>query len=116
MYKPANIREFVTDAIHQKLTRSMIYGREQETWANAERPNLRGAFKQKSSSQMTANGLVVVGEKITYTTWYKSDLADGDRLIINGTAYTIKGAPDNTEGRNRYAVCTLERVAENGTE
>lgn len=114
MYKPANIREFITPAVHQKLTRTSVYGREQVSWTNAPNPNIRGAFKQKSSSQMTANGLVVVGEKITYTTWYKSDLADGDRLVINGIAYTIKGAPDNTEGRGRYCVCYLERVAENG--
>lgn len=113
MYRPARISEFITPAVHKKLTRTMIYGREQETWENAEKPNLRGAFKQKSSQQMTANGLVVVGEKITYTTWYKSDLADGDRLVINGKAYTIDGAPDDTEARGRYCVCTLKRVSQN---
>lgn len=114
MYKPARISEFVTPATHKKLTRTLIYGREQTTWQDAEKQNLRGAFKQKSSSQMTANGLVVVGEKITFTTWYTPALADGDRLIIGGTAYTINGAPDNTEGRGRYCVCNLERVAQNG--
>lgn len=113
MYKPANIRKFITAAKHQKLKREIVYGREQESWTNAEYPSLRGEFKQKKSKRMTANGLEVLGEEITYTTWYKSDLADGDRLIINGTAYTINGAPDNTEGRGRYSVCYLERVAQN---
>lgn len=112
MYKPANIRKFITPATHQKLTRSTVYGREQEAWVNAEKPHLRGEIKQKSSAQQTANGLVVMGEKITYTTWFKSDLHDGDRLIINGAAYMINGEPDNTEGRGRYSVCNLERVAE----
>lgn len=112
MYKGANVMEFVTSATHQKLTRTTIYGREQPTWADAPKPNLRGAFKQTSSSQISANGLVVVVQKITYTTWYKPDLENGDRLIINGKAYTIKGDPDNTAMRGRQCVCYLERVAE----
>lgn len=112
MHKPANIREFTTPAIHQKLTRTLIYGREDFSWQDAPAPNLRGKFKQTSSAQVTANGLSVYVQKITYTTWHKADLADGDRLVINGIAFTIKGVPDNTEGRGRYSVCNLERVAE----
>ena len=41
---------------------------------------------------------------------FKSDLKGGDRLIINGTAYEIKGKPENVEGRGRYCVLTLEEI------
>lgn len=110
MYKPCRAAEMVTPAIHQKPTYKTIYGREQKTFANAPRPHLRGKFKQKGASDITANGITVINEKTTYSTWYKSDLEGGDRLIINGVTYEIKGRPENVEGRGRYCVCTLETI------
>lgn len=110
MFKPCRASEMVTPATHQKSKYTTIYGREQKTFANAPRPNLRGKFKQKGTSEMTANGLTVVNKKTTFTTWYKSDLESGDRLIINGVAYEIKGDPENVEGRGRYCVCELEAI------
>lgn len=110
MYKPCRVAEMVTPAIHQKPTYNTIYGREQKTFANAPRPNLRGKFKQKGTGEITANGLYVTNEKTTYQTWYKSDLESGDRLIINGVTYEIKGKPENVEARGRYCVCTLETI------
>lgn len=110
MYKPCRVSEMVTPAMHQKPTYKTIYGREQKTFANAPKPSLRGKFKQKGVSEMTANGLYITNEKTTFTTWYKSDLEGGDRLIINGVTYEIKGRPENVEGRGRYCVCNLETI------
>lgn len=110
MYKPCRASEMVTPAIHQKPTYSTIYGREKKTYENAPRPNIRGKFKQKGTSEATANGVIVINEKTTYSTWYKADLEGGDRLIINGTAYEIKGKPENVESRGRYSVCNLEAI------
>ena len=110
MYKPCRVAEMVTPAIHQKPQISPVYGREQKTYINAPAPNLRGKFKQKGAGEVTANGLYVVNEKITFTTWFKSDLESGDRLIINGLPYEIKGKPENVEGRGRYCVCNLETI------
>lgn len=110
MFKPANVRKFVTPAIHQKSIIETIYGKDQKTFVDAPKPKLRGAFKQKSSSDITANGVGVFVENITYSTWYKADIEAGDRLVINGTPYEIKGTPDNVENLNRYMVCYLERI------
>lgn len=110
MFKPCRVSEMVTQAIHQKPTYETIHGREQKTFANAPRPNLRGKFKQKGTAEITANGVTVINEKTTYSTWFKSDLEGGDRLIINGVTYEIKGRPENVEGRGRYCVCTLETI------
>lgn len=110
MFKPANPREFVTPAIHKKPQIETVYGVDQKTFVDAPKPNLRGKFKQKSSNEITANGVIVVVENITYTTWFKADIATGDQLVINGVAYEIKGSPDNVENRNRYMVCNLERI------
>lgn len=110
MFKPCRVSEMVTPATHQKPTNKTIYGREQKTFINALRPKLRGKFKQKGTAEITANGITVINEKTTYSTWYKADLEGGDRLIINGVTYEIKGRPENVEGRGRYCVCTLESI------
>ena len=110
MYKPCRVSEMVTPAIHQKPTYSTVYGREKKTYTNAPRPNLRGKFKQKGTAESNENGLTVINEKTTFSTWYKSDIEGGDRLIINGVTYEIKGKPENVEGRGRYCVCKLEAI------
>lgn len=110
MFKPANLRKFITPAIHKKPTTKTIYGVDQPTFVNAEKPNLRGEFKQKTSNEVTANGVVVVVTTTTYATWYKADLVAGDQLVIGGETYEIKGRADNVEARKRYMVCNLELV------
>ena len=111
MFKPCRVAEMVTPAIHQKPTYTSIYGREKKTYVNAPRPNIRGKFKSPApTSDVIENGLSVVLKKPTFQTWYKSDLASGDRLIINGEAYEIEGDPENVEGRGRFCVVVLKRI------
>ena len=70
MFTPAPIREFVTPAIQKRTQVNMINGRTQK--AVIEVANLRGKFKQKGTSELSANGLQVINEKTTYTTWWKN--------------------------------------------
>lgn len=106
MYNPAPIREFVTPAIQKRTQAVVINGRSQKEVIEVSK--LRGKFKQKGTSELNANGLVVVSAKITYTTWWKEDLKAGDILNIKGIDYLVKGQPENVEMRNRYAVLELE--------
>lgn len=108
MYKPANIREFVTPAIQKRTEVQLINGRTQKVVV--EIALLRGKFKQKGTSELNANGLLVVNDKTSYITWWKSDLASGDILTINGVDYEVKGTPENVEMRGRYAVLNLEKI------
>ena len=110
MYKPANIREFVTPAIFLKCNTEVINGRTSKTYEKAEKPNLRGKFKLKGTSQVTANGLVVIADKTTFVTWYRKDFESGDALEIDGVLYKIVGTPEDTENRHRYSVLNLERL------
>lgn len=108
MYRPAPIREFVTPAIQKRTQVVMVNGRTQKEII--EVANLRGKFKQKGTSEIRANGLLVVNEKTTYTTWWKDDFKAGDILNINGIDFLVKGQPENVEMRNRYAVINLEQI------
>ena len=107
MYKPANIREFVTPAVHKKATSKTVNNRTVKKYT--EVGTVRGKFKQKGTAETLANGLTVINEKTTFITWFKADFAAADILTINGIDFEIKGEPENVEMRNRYAVLTLER-------
>lgn len=108
MYKPANIREFVTPAVHKKATTVTINNRIKKTYTDIG--TVRGKFKQKGTAETNANGLTVINEKTTFTTWFKADFAAADILTINGVDYEIIGIPENVEMRSRYAIITLERI------
>lgn len=108
MYKPAPIREFVTKAVHKRAISTTVNGRTAKTFV--EIGEVRGKFKQKGTAETNANGLTLINEKTTYTTWYKRNepFAPADILTIGGIDYEIIGKPENVEMRNRYVILTLE--------
>lgn len=108
MFKPANIREFVTTAVHKKSVETTRNGRTSKTVKVIG--TVRGKFKQKGTTEKSANGLTVVADQTTYTTWYKADYEAKDILTIGGIDYEIIGTPENVEMRNRYSVLNLERI------
>ena len=108
MYKPANIREFITPAIHKKATSDKVNNRFVKTYT--EVGTIRGKFKQKGTAETNANGLTVINEKTSFITWYKADIKASDILTINGIDFEIKGEPENVEMRSRYMIITLERI------
>lgn len=110
MYKPANIREFVTTAIYKVPTTQVINGRTAKAYVKADKPILKGKFKLKGTSELNANGLVVVNDKTSFITWWRDDFSASAILEINGVDYKILGTPENVENRGRYAVLNLERL------
>ena len=108
MYKPANIREFITPADHKKPVYKEVNGRQVKTYETVG--TLRGKFKQKGTAEIAANGLTVVNDKTTFITWFKNDLEAKDVLTIGGVDYEIIGSVENVEMRSRYAVLNLEKI------
>ena len=109
MYKPANIREFITPAVHKKAVNEVVNGRLTKDYEIVG--TLRGKFKQKGCAEIGVNGLTVVNDKTSFITWYKSDIEAADVLTINGIDYEIIGTPENVEMRGRYTVLNLERIS-----
>lgn len=108
MYKPCKIKDFKTLSIHKKPTSEIVNGRTIKTYVASG--NLKGLFKLKGTSEINANGILVVNDKTTFMTWWKKDLESGDILTINGIDYQIIGTPENVELRGRYAILNLERI------
>lgn len=109
MYKPANVREFITPAVHKKAVEVVVNGRITKSLEIVG--TLRGKFKQKGTAEIGANGLTLINENTTFITFYNSNLATTDVLEINGVNYEIKGNIENVEMRGRYAVINLERIS-----
>ena len=109
MYKPANIREFITPAVHKKAMSKTVNGRTKKEYT--EVGTIRGKFKQKGTAETNANGLTIINEKTTFITWYKADVMAADILTIGGIDYEIIGKPENVEMRSRYMVLTLDRIS-----
>ena len=111
MYKPANVREFVTPAVHKQATSETVNNRTKKTYTDLG--TVRGKFKQKDTAEISANGLTVVNEKTTFTTWFKktNPFKAADILTIDGIDYKIKGKPENVEMRSRYVILTLEVIS-----
>lgn len=108
MYKPANLREFITPAAQYRTTVTSVNGRTQKTETLVG--TLRGKFKQKGTHDLNANGLTVVADDTTFTTWWKDDLKAGDHIVIGGVTFEVYGQPENVEMRGRYAVLHLKRL------
>ena len=109
MYKPANIREFVTPAVHKKASSKKVNGRSTNVYT--EVGTIRGKFKQKGTAETTANGLTIINDKTTFITWFKADIMAADILTIGGIDFEIIGKPENVEMRSRYMVLTLELIS-----
>lgn len=111
MYKPASIREFVTQAEHKKAQTETVNNRSKKKMVVVG--TVRGKFKQKGTAEIKANGLTVINEKTTFTTWFKktSPFVAADILTIGGVDYQIIGKPENVEMRNRYVIITLEEMS-----
>lgn len=108
MYKPADIRQFVTPATLKRTVDKTVNGRVQKSVVEIK--TLRGKFKQKGTSELNANGLVVVHTKTEFVTWWDNEFTAGDILNVGGNDYQIEGLPENVEMRSRYAVLTLKRI------
>jgi len=108
MYRPAPIREFVTPAIYKSMEVATVNGRQQKQIVKTF--SVRGKFKQTGTSELNANGLVVVSYKTEFITWWKDDFKAGDHITINGIEFQVYGNPENVEMRGRYAVLTLKKL------
>lgn len=109
MYKPAPVRQFVTEAIHKKPATTIINGHNQKTYTVVG--TLKGKVKHPIGTvELNANGLSIIENKTTYTTWFSNNIEAHDVLTIGGIDYEIDGTPENVEDRGRYIIIKLRKL------
>lgn len=68
-------------------------------------------FKSKGGTEAVHDGRYIILDTATVQTWYRPDIAKGDRLILpDGSAWDIKGNPENVEQRNQLLILRVQNA------
>lgn len=88
-----------------------VLGATETTYTEATDPIIYCNFKSKGGTEAVHNGQYIILETATVQTWYRPDIKKGDRLILpDGSAWDIKGNPENVEQRNQLMILKLQNV------
>ena len=97
----------------QKRTVTTISGAKEATYKDAEKdPVIMCNFKSKGGTEGIHNGQYIILDTATVQTWYRPDIKKGDRLILeqDGSAWDIKGTPENVEMRNQLLILKVQNA------
>jgi head-tail adaptor len=70
-------------------------------------------WKGKGGTESTQSGTLVVEDTADVVMWYRPDISQKDRLLLNDDpklAYDVVGPPDNVEQRNMFLVLKVKRA------
>ena len=111
MYRPQKSAQMTTPCRLQMPTTENINGALKKTYSNAEYVTMCN-FSTYSSADSESDGVGVVAENMTVTTFFDPAIVSGCRLVNleNGLLYEIVGAPENVEMRNMFSVFKVQRV------
>lgn len=92
-----------------------LHGVETEVWPT-DGPVIFTNLKSYGGTERVSNGLRVIEDTATVTTWYRPDITAKCRVRVaqTGAVYEIINEPENWESRNQFLVCKLRRVKGNG--
>lgn len=111
MFKPPE--QMTTPMRLQKRKVTTVSGAKETTYKDAEQdPVIMCNFKSKGGTESTHNGQYIVLDTATVQTWYRPDIKKGDRLIMvqDGSAWDIKGNPENIEMRNQMLILKVQNA------
>lgn len=111
MLKPPE--QMVTPMRLQHRSITNVSGAKEATYADAEvDPIIMCNFKSKGGTEAVHNGQYIILDTATVQTWYRPDIKKGDRLILeqDGSAWDIKGNPENVEMRNQLLILKLQNA------
>lgn len=111
MFKPPE--QMTTPMRLQHRVTTKVSGANEYTYVDAEKdPIIMCNFKSKGGTEAVHNGQYIILDTATVQTWYRPDIKKGDRLILeqDGSAWEIKGNPENVEMRNRILILKVQNA------
>lgn len=111
MFRPPE--QMATPMRLQKRIVKTVHGAEMAEYKDADQePVIMCNFKSKGGTEAIHNGQYIILDTATVQTWYRPDIKKGDRLILeqDGSAWDIKGNPENVEMRNRLLIIKLQNA------
>ncbi|WP_187377720.1 phage head completion protein [Paenibacillus senegalimassiliensis] len=112
MWKP-KAQQMNTQVRILKRSETSVNGAPKIRFDDAENPLELCNWKGKGGTESTQSGTLVVEDTAEVVMWYRADITQKDRLLLNDDpelAYDIIGPPENVEQRNMYLVLKVRRA------
>ncbi len=112
MWRP-KIQQMNTQVRILKRIQTTVNGAPKITYDDAENPLEFCNWKSKGGTESTQSGTLVVEDTAEVVMWYRPDISQKDRLLLNDDpqlAFDVIGPPDNVEQRNMFLVLKVRRV------
>jgi len=112
MWRP-NVQQFTTPIRVQRRIETTVNGAPKVSYVDADPALDFCNWKGKGGTESTQSGALVVEDTAEVVMWYRPDLSQKDRLLLNDNpelAYEIIGPPDNVEQRNMYMILKVRRM------
>lgn len=111
MFRPQKAAQMTTPCVLQTPEAGNFEGVPTKVFTDTGKP-FTANFSTYGSTERESNGLVVVEENTTISTWYNPDITANCRIkrLTDGAIFEIIGQPENVEMRNMFSVCKVRRV------
>ena len=114
MFRPNKAAQMTTPLRLQAAETAKINGVNKKTYKDVEGNNgiIWVNFATYGGTETTVNGLLVVEETATITTWYRPDIKSDCRVkrLTDNAIFEIIGEPENVEMRNMILIFKVRRV------
>ena len=111
MFKP-NIQQMATSIRIQNRKETIINGAPDIDHVDADPALDFCNWKSKGGTESTQAGSLIVFDTAELTMWYRSDISERDRVLLNddpSKIYEIINI-ENVEMRNQYMILKVQRV------
>lgn len=112
MYRP-DISQMTTMVRIQRREATTINGAPRVAYVDAADPVDYCNWKSKGGTDVTQSGALVVEDTATVVMWYRPDINQQDRFLLDGDplkAYDVIGPPENIEQRNQFLLLKVKRA------
>jgi len=112
MWRPS-AQQFSTPIRVQRRVQTLVNGAPVVSYVDAEPALDFCNWKSRGGTESTSSGTLVVEDTTEVTMWYRPDLGQQDRLLLNedpNLAYDVIGPPENVEMRNMWLIVKVKRA------
>lgn len=108
MWKP-NIQQMSTPIKLQSRVETDVNGQQSISYTDKTNSDCSCNWKGRGGTETMQSGSNVVEDTADLTMWYRPDVTERDRVLMNGASYEIVNI-ENVEMRNQYMIVKVRRV------
>lgn len=115
MYRPNEIDDMKIPIKVYKRTKVYVLGKPKFENVEINDPIVMCNFKSYGGTEREDNGMIVIRDTATVTTWFRPDITSDCVIehLQTGKMYEIQNEPENFGMRNQYMQFKVERINPN---